>query len=113
DEAADDPREKAQCGVNDYQNDRNQVEEVHSRNLARCRFSSPSRISAITLSTSASVRVRSGLRKVKANATLLCPSGTWAPRYSSNASACASSGPPASLMADSSDAAATVSSTTT
>src|SRR5438552_10199104 len=43
----------------------------HSRNLARCLFSSPSLISDMTLSTSASVRVRSGLRKVKVNAMLL------------------------------------------
>src|SRR5947208_10944872 len=85
----------------------------HSRNLARCLFSSPSLISDKTLSTSASVRVRPGLRKVKVNAMLLCPSETWAPRYSSNARATSRRSPADSLIDARMAPAATVSSTTT
>ena len=59
--------------------DRENVYPGHRRNLAPCFFSSRFLISAITFSTSESVRVRSGLRKVKVKAMLLRPSPAWSP----------------------------------
>ena len=90
DEPADQAAEESTHAIRDDEHDRKDVDPghltlppvrhaiacemragSHSLNLARCLFSSPSLISDITLSTSASVRVRSGLRKVKVNAMLL------------------------------------------
>src|SRR5207247_2552263 len=132
DEPADQAAEESTHAIRDDEHDRKDVDPghltlppvrhaiacemragSHSLNLARCLFSSPSLMSAITLSTSASVRVRSGLRKVKVNAMLLWPSGTCGPWYSSKARACSRNSPAASAIAAWRAAAATWSSTTT
>src|SRR5260370_798251 len=113
DDSPDQTSEVAKDPVADDEKERNRIDPSHARNPALCFFSNAILISAITSSTSASVRVRSGLLKVKANATLLCPSGTWAPLYSSNGRAFARNSRPASLIAARSAPAATCSSTTT
>src|SRR6202521_2958751 len=105
--------EKAADRIDDEQPDDQEVDPGHVLNLAWCLFSNVGLISPITFSTSASVRVRSGLRKVKVNAMLLCPPGPCAPWYSSTPRAVSSSSPAASLIDASSVPAATCSSTTT
>src|SRR4029077_6569435 len=113
DDSPDQTGEVSEDAVADDENERNRVDPGHVRNPAPCFFSSAILISAIISSTSASASVRSGRLKVKAKATLLCPSETCAPLYSSKGRALSRNSCPVSLMVARSAPAATCSSTTT
>src|SRR5581483_1375244 len=76
DAAAQHAGEVAERGVADDQEERQDVEPGQERSSARCSLAIALLMFVMAPSTSASVRVRSGLRKVKAKATLFRPGGS-------------------------------------